>query len=334
MEASSPPLFDLQAFLAYFTLIASWPLGIFGSLGCLAGLALPSTRRPAAFMTGTVLTLLYSHCKLPGRKAFVDWLMSHHPRKVHKYYGAEVALRGHLDTMQPEKSLFLCHPHGVLCGGFSWNMCWNNEFHQRGGDTRFLVSTTLVNWILTFKWVAEAHGRIEGLSVQNLRKKIANGTNLCFCPGGFLEAASTAFNEDRVVPKTKCLEVTLKLAMESGSRVHPIYTFGESDTFYTLSYGLRQRLQLAKRGVPTVLGWGCFFCPLMPKLSADLLSYVGKPIDLPKISGDTATREEVSKAVDIYTQSLKALFEEFKAEAGRQESQLQIIDQDTGKTTK
>lgn len=167
------------------------------------------------------------------------------------------------------------------------------------------------------------------MTTSNLRAKIQAAKNVAFCPGGFVEATLTEYGVERVVVRTGALNVALKLAIENGSRVHPMYTFGEVDSYRMFTGFVRMRMWLALKNAPAALGIGHRWAPWMPRLDSDVLTYVGKPLQFsPPKSVGKATKEEVAAAAAIYEEALVALFDEFKADAGRPTASLQIVAPD------
>merc|ERR1719191_1725832 len=80
----------------------------------------------------------------------------------------------------------------------------------------------------------------------------------------------------------------IKYALQHGYAVTPIWTFGETDTFHTFTHFLKQRLALNKFGIPAVAFFGFWGFPLLPMPNVDLLTFVGPPLQLPKIPDPTA----------------------------------------------
>merc|ERR1712062_839799 len=108
------------------------------------------------------------------------------------------------------------------------------------------------------------------------------GRNVALLPGGFEDATLMKTGTDRVFLKNRM--GFIKYALEYGYRVHPVYTFGEGETFWTpLQSFLKQRLQLNKLGVPGVLP--CMTCfgdwrfPLIPRAHVRLHTIIGKALE-------------------------------------------------------
>lgn len=136
------------------------------------------------------------------------------------------------------------------------------------------------------------------------------------------------------------------------------YTFGESDSYHTVTWGMKQRLNILKKTkIPFFGGWGVWWCPLLPLtglpletvrplyklptsrssrmrgstrihthmwVSVSLVPQViGNPIALPKIPDPTP--EDVEKWHAVYVDKLVDLFERNKANFGYPNRQLELF---------
>merc|ERR1719414_1120981 len=111
---------------------------------------------------------------------------------------------------------------------------------------------------------------------------MSSNTNICLVPGGFEDATAMRFNKDVTVLRKRT--GFIKYALQYGYRVYPIYTFGESTTHYTFTGLLDFRFMLNRFGIPAVIVFGCPWLPLMPRKDLSVMTYVGTPIDFPKIA--------------------------------------------------
>jgi len=245
-------------------------------------------------------------------------------RTYAKYHAAS-ELRGKLDTVKPGKTLFACHPHGVLSLGWVSNVVWSRAFHNAAGRCFYLIDKTLRKKGLVAKFLCDAfegpHGGIRDNSPSTLKALMERGDSVCMLPGAFHEASCFAFGRDRVKLSTRLGFV--KYCLRHGYRLQPVYTFGESETYHTLTGFESWRFWLNQRGIPTVAFWGLWWCPLLPRRHCSLLTYVGEPIQLPLIEAPTDAQVQDWHAE--YCRALTALFDEYKAEAGRPDAVLEIL---------
>lgn len=103
----------------------------------------------------------------------------------------------------------------------------------------------------------------------------------------------------------------VKLALQHGYDVVPVYCFGENKTFWNVQGLWKLRLWMNSLGLPAIAVFGSWLFPLMPKRDPlGLAVVVGEPLSLPKIPNPT--REEVKSWHGKYMASLTRLFEEHK----------------------
>lgn len=220
-------------------------------------------------------------------------------------------MRGALSDVQDHDSLFGFHPHGILAVGFSFNGCWSEKFRARAGtDTQFLIDGVLRESNPAFKVLADCHGGLDSLSKKVLFKNMGQGRNVAFIPGGFEDATAHTYGTDRTVIKKRT--GFIKYALQHGYRVHPVYTFGECNTFYAWSGLLQFRLWLNTLGIPAIVPCGVPFTFL--PFPVNILSYVGEPIELPKIA--EPSKDEVEKWHRVYMEALVSVYDKHKEEAG------------------
>lgn len=243
------------------------------------------------------------------RPGFIKWVQDMDATKYYK----DIQLRGALQDIEKENSIFGFHPHGILCLGFSFNGCWNKQFRDLAGtDTAFLADKVLVEDNPFFSVLCEWHGTIRVLTKKIIFKWLKEKKNIAFVPGGFEDATAMKHGAHRTVMKKRT--GFIKYALQHGCRVHPCWTFGESDSHYTYTGLLKFRLWLNKFGIPAVIVFGNPLLPLLPRPQTSVLTYIGKPILLPKI--DDPTKEDVQKWHAEYLKGLVQVFDENKKEAG------------------
>lgn len=233
-------------------------------------------------------------------------------------------LTGALDDIKKEGTLFGFHPHGISCIGFGWNGCFSKKFRELAGlETRFLVDKVLRSDNPFLKVICDLHGGIDVLNKTTIQENMEMNRNIAFVPGGFQDATIASFGKER----TSLLKRTgfIKYALEHGYSVTPIYTFGESQSYYTFSSLLDIRLWLNQEiGIPAALSFGFTLLPVLPRTSPRILTVVGKPVEMPKL--EDPTYEDVQKYHAVYCQALSELFDEHKKSAGLEDTvELEIM---------
>lgn len=321
------------------------PVGVLGCLGCVAcifggprgflfsgtvGLvplamacAAPVTERLPA-MLGTFGFGCYIY--LINCKAFAPWegfyrLITDTLRM--QWYHEHVDLRGALDEIKPGRNFFGAHPHGILCSGWGVNCIWNSEFHKRTGPIGFLIDPNLRTKNAFFRvlcdWYKGENRYFEEATKERILEAMQRGDSLSIVPGGFQDATSLEFGKHRTVIKNR--KGWVKYCLQYGYRLTPVYTFGEATTYYTWTGGMKFRLWLNDLGIPSPVIFGRWWIPFLPR-PVPMLTYVGKPIELPKV--ENPTKEDVDLWHGRYLQALTALFDQHKSEAGFPDAVLEI----------
>lgn len=245
-------------------------------------------------------------------------------------------LRGALDQMRTEKTVYCFHPHGIATIGFSCNGCWNHEFHKRaslpdgppatpGGrstyrGTMFLLAASLREPSAIFKVVCDLSGRYQSASKRWMLRYMREGRNVAIIPGGAEDATIMEYGKHRTAMKKR--KGLIKYALQHGYALTPIYTFGETRTYCTFTGLLKLRLWINSFGVPAAIFFGAWWNPIFMRTDACCLSYVGAPLQLPLLPEPTP--EQVDEWHSKYLAALQRVFEEHKAEAGEPEAVLEI----------
>ncbi|RLN56652.1 hypothetical protein BBP00_00007884 [Phytophthora kernoviae] len=175
------------------------------------------------------------------------------------------------------KALFSFHPHGILTCGFSFNGAYHMGFEH--SSCRWLSAENLF-W---FPLIRDILNWMEYSSCakSNMLKFMRRNQNLSLLPGGFEEATLFQRGKYRVYLKKRF--GFIKIALQHGYDVHPVYTFGEEYTFHAFPYLL---------------------------CDVDLITVVGKPLRLPQIKHPT--KEDVQKYQKQYVEALQDLFDCYK----------------------
>ncbi|CAJ1357432.1 unnamed protein product [Effrenium voratum] len=240
-------------------------------------------------------------------------------------YHARSELRGALDSIQHGNSFFACHPHGVLSIGWISNVCWGRRFHDVVGRCFYMIDPTLRNKGLLAKFFLDSfegpQGGFRDTHAGSLQKVMEQGESLAMIPGAYQEATAFTYGKERVALKRR--KGFVKHCLRYGYRLHPVYTFGESETYRTVGGFEQLRFWLNRKGIPTVIFWGLPWCPLLPRRDLQLLTFVGPAVELPKIPNPR--QEEVDHWHGKYLDALVELFNKHKAEAGKPTAVLEIF---------
>eukprot|EP00551_Chaetoceros_affinis_P008418 CAMPEP_0203675452 /NCGR_PEP_ID=MMETSP0090-20130426/20522_1 /ASSEMBLY_ACC=CAM_ASM_001088 /TAXON_ID=426623 /ORGANISM="Chaetoceros affinis, Strain CCMP159" /LENGTH=276 /DNA_ID=CAMNT_0050541653 /DNA_START=234 /DNA_END=1064 /DNA_ORIENTATION=+ len=203
-------------------------------------------------------------------------------------------------------TLYAIHPHGAFSLG--WSLLFAADYME---NVRFCFSPVLYHspFFKLFAMVAGLPGKADKGSMISYMKR---GENLALPPGGFEEATLTSQYQDRAYIKKRVGFV--KLCLQHGYPIVPVYCFGENKTFWNAQGFWNLRLKMNSLGAPAILIWGSKFLPILPKRTPNgLLIVAGKRIEIPKI--ENPTREDVKKWHDKYMAALLKIYEDYKHEA-------------------
>eukprot|EP01113_Clastostelium_recurvatum_P032351 TRINITY_DN4143_c0_g1_i4.p1 TRINITY_DN4143_c0_g1~~TRINITY_DN4143_c0_g1_i4.p1 ORF type:complete len:384 (-),score=119.36 TRINITY_DN4143_c0_g1_i4:1012-2055(-) len=156
-----------------------------------------------------------------------------------------------------------------------------------------------------------------------------NGANKIDSQGTMTDEAEGEEKDKFTVTADKRKEVVLflknrkgfvRLAMQLGLDLVPVFTHGELELYNQLQWGLPQRLGLSRKfKVPITLVWGHkLFLPFRRPLTV----VVGHPIPVEKV--ENPTPEQVAELHGKYVAALRSMFEETKEECGYGDTHLVI----------
>lgn len=145
---------------------------------------------------------------------------------------------------------------------------------------------------------------LAGTSKTTIKALMRAKKSIGIIPGGFEEATLHCQSADRVYIKQR--KGLFKYALQHGPyNVVPVYAFGEKDTYYNIQGMWKFRFWLNSLGIPAIVPFGAWFCPFLPRPSAEMTVVVGTPITLPYIPDPS--KDDVAKWHGKYVEALKSL---------------------------
>jgi len=242
-----------------------------------------------------------------------------------KRFLARCELRGCLDDVKPEKTLFAFHPHGAVCFGFTVNGIFDSKFVSKSAKIAFLIDDFLRNGNPIFRLLCDTYStrswEMSTADKSTVQKLMSQGANVALALGGFEEATVCETGKDRVVLKSR--KGIIKYCLQHGYRIHPVYSFGEDETYSFLPGLMSFRLWLNQFKVPAVAFFGDLMTPCLPRRQAKMLTVVGEAIQCPQIPAPT--QEDVDLWHAKYQKALTSTFQQWKAEAGRPHAELEVF---------
>ena len=219
------------------------------------------------------------------------------------------------------------HPHGVIpIQTFLW-MTFCDQYlpnlYGFGATTDMAMRTPLLRQIMLWGSSGPATKTI-------VQSKLEAGHNLYVLPGGVAEIFLAQPKTHRIKALRRGL---MKLALQTGAALVPIYVFGGNDFFSQWPLTTEHFSRSARAGI--TLFWGQWFSPL-PHAVPQCTMVLGDPIFPTSPGQETAgtrrtcrkiphpTEQEIQDLLQRYTTALQRLFDQYKAQAGYPNAQLEI----------
>jgi len=217
--------------------------------------------------------------------------------------------------LDPSKQyLIAMHPHGLLCCGM-FNVIARAEpnFQDKGFETIFSGGGTIKPILCVAKelQVLPVYGevyrdRVTDGSANKVRAVLQKGLSPAVCPGGRSEACYSGASSTHEFAWLEGRKGFIKVAIEAGVDIIPLYTFGLDKMYKTFDHGRYWRaLNSQAIGLPLV-GWAGRYGSCVP-LSEESISVAMEPFPTSKYSLD-----EVDQALRDYSIYLQRGYEEYK----------------------
>ncbi|XP_055331232.1 2-acylglycerol O-acyltransferase 3-like, partial [Paramacrobiotus metropolitanus] len=227
-----------------------------------------------------------------------------------------------------------CHPHGIMGCGF-WSALateangWGTLFP--GIDLHLLGMKVIFQFPLYREYcMALGLCDVSRESIEYWMRK-APGTAVGIVVGGAKEAREDDYQNVKLVLKNR--KGFVKLAIQTGAHLVPVFSFGENDVYrlYHPDDGSWidrfQRFVHAKTRLAPVVFFGRGFfnytMGFLPK-RRPITVIIGAPI--PTVQNPQPTEEEIDHAHRRYLDDLRDLFDSHKASCGYPNAQLSYID--------
>lgn len=199
------------------------------------------------------------------------------------------------------QSLFLMHPHGVFCTSFiimKMKLKLNHIKFCQSSQVQYL------SFLYMFSRLLSNYSFVDKKTMLN---NIRDGYSQCILPGGFEEAAQTEYGIEKIYIKNK--KGFIKLALQHGQSLIPIYAFNETKLFYNFSNQIPALIRnfLVYYKIPVVIPFGSIFCPILP-VNNNFEIIIGEEITLPTIQNPT--NEDIDKYHTLYVEKLVELYNE------------------------
>eukprot|EP00919_Chromeraceae_sp_WS-2016_P061766 GHVR01146392.1.p1 GENE.GHVR01146392.1~~GHVR01146392.1.p1 ORF type:complete len:226 (+),score=-0.08 GHVR01146392.1:382-1059(+) len=203
-------------------------------------------------------------------------------------------------------TLYCFSPHGVF--GMGCCQVYYRSMYELKHVT-FCMSTVLY-YLPFFTPLAKMIGNCGPANKAFVTNALKQKKSLGIVIGGFQEATITSTESDRIYIKHR--KGFIKYALQYGYRIVPCFTFGDFRCYWNAQGQWPFRLWLNSIGIPAVLFWGCWWCPLLPKQPPNGIHVVfGKPIPAREPIANPS-QEEIDKMHAEYIEAIVGLYERHK----------------------
>ena len=220
-------------------------------------------------------------------------------------YSLSSSLRDKWVPRKKEKYMFTYHPHGVYCFGlftmvFGKTSGFKKHFPQSKG-----VLVGVANALLHIPVVGTLFSYFGFIpaSKKSLEEACASQYDVTIVPGGIAEMTKYSPTEEVVFLKSR--RGFIKLAMEQGRTIVPVYGFGENNTFTVFRWFQRLREKLSRQfKISLVLfrGRGPTLIPHQVPIEV----VCGEPMRVPQIFDPS--EDIVQEYLERYIQRVKELY--------------------------
>lgn len=228
------------------------------------------------------------------------------------------------DALGGERCIFACFPHGVVSFHHGVLMTdtagFMTKFPTFVTERRDLVASITLA-VPGYRELLMWLGCVDA-GKRTAKKCLKANKHLYVLPGGEAEQMLTRRGEHRVFLKKR--KGFVKLAIEHGSALVPVYAFGETDMYHTTDFLMRPRKALMKHlRIAIPLFWGAWGSPV-PK-PGTLAVVVGTPMRIKKVEPEAITRQLVDKTHAAFVDALRALFDKHKKQCGYPDAELEVF---------
>lgn len=233
--------------------------------------------------------------------------------------------------LDPSKNYIVgYHPHGIMSAGAFCNF----STYATGFDKIFpKIKPYLCILTGQFRFpfyreylLSSACCSVSKRSLSWILQQKEKGNFLVIVIGGATEALEA--NPGKFILNLKKRKGFVKLALQNGAHLLPVYSFGENDLFLQMRSEKRQWMLTLQLKLTKILGFsppifhgrGIFNYTFgIVPFRKPINTVVGKPIELPLI--ENPSQEDIDEYHQKYLTSLHNLFEEYKGQYGIDEMQ-------------
>jgi 2-acylglycerol O-acyltransferase 2 len=233
--------------------------------------------------------------------------------------------------------IFGYHPHGIISLGAFCNFATEaTGFEEKFPGINLRLLTLKSNFRIPFYGIYISFMGLCDASKESCDYILAqgDGNSLMLVLGGAKESLD-AHPSSEYMLTLKNRKGFVKIGLANGACLVPVFSFGENDLYDQVANPRGSRIRqiqmtIQKRmgyATPFFKGRGIFqyavgFLPMRHAID----TYVGEPIQLPKLEREKITPEIIEKYHAEYMEALKRLFDTYKARHGNANSTIKFVD--------
>ncbi|CDJ45686.1 hypothetical protein EBH_0023470 [Eimeria brunetti] len=181
-----------------------------------------------------------------------------------------------------------------------------------------LTAASVVRWCLIYGQLIFLSDAIPA-DKKSMKDSLEKGSSLLVSPGGIAEIYETNSSQERLHLQDRLGVV--RLAMQTGAKLVPVYCFGNSQAF-RLPWGVRFLQPFARlMRIAFVSFYGRFGLPVAFRVP--MLYAIGRPLQMPQV--DKPTHGEVVAAHKTFVAEVRRIFDTYKGIYGWADKQLEIL---------
>ncbi|CAF1137013.1 unnamed protein product [Rotaria sordida] len=262
------------------------------------------------------------------RLAWWKWFADYFPIRLHKT----------CDLPADRSYIFGYHPHGIISFGAFCNFATEGtSFEEKFPNINLRLLTLKSNFRIPFYGLYLSMLGLCDASKEscNYILEKGNGNSIALVLGGAKEALDAHPSSSEYILTLKTRKGFIKIGLVHGASLVPVFSFGENDLYNQISNPrgskLRQFQMLLQKklgySTPFFRGRGIFqyafgFLPQRHPID----TYVGSPIELPKLKKEDITSEIIDKYHQIYMDALTNLFDTYKENHGNKDATIKYVN--------
>lgn len=221
---------------------------------------------------------------------------------------------------ETDKTMYLFHPHGALSVSYYFHSSTDLTEWQKEKNFKVTISRYLY-WLPFSQELTDKFNGIPNL-YWNMKKALEEKNSLYVIPGGTSEIPLTQKGKLRV--KILNRMGIFRLALETGTSLTPVLTYGENELYELLFPKIQEYLQENYHIVLPIPSYKSIrkWCSLLfEPFDKSIETYIGQSIQVEKI--EKPTEKNIIELRNIYIEKLQELYKKTKPES--YSAELEII---------